>query len=173
MLTRIQFQKKVRQNKNKFLLFGPYGFSSKQIKSDFSNLSRNLSSVFFFLSLIFSGDYGRVSMKFVSSFFVANGTILKKVGENQDPLTFEEVGQENGFMLYETGIDKLFTDPAKLEIAEIHDRAYIFVNKEPRGVLSRAENVKSMPLSVDVGDTLQILVENQGRIRAQCTIIIS
>ena len=71
-------------------------------------------------------------MKFVSSFFVANGTILKKVGENQDPLTFEEVGQENGFMLYETGIDKLFTDPAKLEIAEIHDRAYIFVNKEPR-----------------------------------------
>ena len=71
-------------------------------------------------------------MKFVSSFFVANGTILKKVGENQDPLTFEEVGQENGFMLYETGIDKLFTDPAKLEIAEIHDRAHIFVNKEPR-----------------------------------------
>ena len=46
-------------------------------------------------------------MKFVSSFFVANGTILKKVGENQDPLTFEAVGQENGFMLYETGIDKL------------------------------------------------------------------
>ena len=108
-------------------------------------------------------------MRFVSSFFVANGTILKKVGENQDPLTFEEVGQENGFMLYETGIDKLFTDPAKLEIAEIHDRAYIFVNQEPRGVLSRSENVKSMPLSVDVGDTLQILVENQGRIRAQCT----
>ena len=108
-------------------------------------------------------------MKFVSSFFVANGTILKKVGENQDPLTFEQVGQENGFMLYETGIDKLFTDPAKLEIAEIHDRAYIFVNQEPKGVLSRSENVKSMPLSVDVGDTLQILVENQGRIRAQCT----
>ena len=108
-------------------------------------------------------------MRFVSSFFVANGTILKKVGENQDPLTFEEVGQENGFMLYETGIDKLFTDPAKLEIAEIHDRAYIFVNQEPKGVLSRSENVKSMPLSVDVGDTLQILVENQGRIRAQCT----
>ena len=108
-------------------------------------------------------------MKFVSSFFIANGTILEKVGENRTPLTFEQVGQENGFMLYETGIDKLFTDPAKLEIAEIHDRAYIFVNKEPRGVLSRAENVKSMPLSVDVGDTLQILVENQGRIRAQWT----
>ena len=105
-------------------------------------------------------------MKFVSSFFVANGTILKKVGENQTPLTFEQVGQENGFMLYETGIDRLFTDPAKLEIAEIHDRAYIFVNKEPRGVLSRAENIKSMPLSVDVGDTLQILVENQGRMHS-------
>ena len=107
-------------------------------------------------------------MKFVSSFFVANGTILKKVGENHTPLTFEQVGQENGFMLYETGIDKLFTDPAKLEITEIHDRAYIFVNKEPRGVLSRAENVKSMPLFVDVGDTLQILVENQGRMHSVC-----
>ena len=106
-------------------------------------------------------------MKFISSFFVANGTILKKVGENKIPLTFEQVGQENGFMLYETVIDKLYTDPAQLEIVGIHDRAYIFVNKEPRGILSRAENVISMPLSVDVGDTLQILVENQGR---QCTV---
>ena len=46
----------------------------------------------------------------------------------------------------------------------MHDRAYIFVNKEPRGILSRAENINSMPLSVNVGDTLHILVENQGRI---------
>ena len=116
---------------------------------------------------LFTGNYGRVMMKFISSFFVANGTILKKVGENKIPLTFEQVGQENGFMLYETVIDKLYTDPAQLEIVGIHDRAYIFVNKEPRGILSRAENVISMPLSVDVGDTLQILVENQGR---QCTV---
>ena len=62
------------------------------------------------------GNYGKVAMKFISSFFIANGTILKKVGDSVNPMTFEEVGQENGFMLYETRIEKLFTDPAKLEI---------------------------------------------------------
>lgn len=110
------------------------------------------------------GSYGKVSLKFVSSFFVANGTLLRKVGVNDKPLTFEQVGQENGFMLYETTIDKLYSDPAKLQIKEIHDRAYIYVNRQPRGILSRAENVDSLPLSVDIGDVLQILVENQGRI---------
>ena len=85
-----------------------------------------------YFKFLFTGDYGRVSMKFVSSFFIANGTVLKRIGENITPLTFEQIGQENGFMLYETVIDKLFTDPAKLKITDIHDRAYVFVNKEPR-----------------------------------------
>lgn len=110
------------------------------------------------------GNYGKVPLKFVSSFFMANGTILQRLGVNDKPLTFEQVGQENGFMLYETTIDKLYSDPVKLQIKEIHDRAYIYVNRQPRGILSRTENVISMPLSLEIGDVLQILVENQGRV---------
>ena len=58
----------------------------------------------------------------------------------------------------------MFTDPCKLEIPNVHDRAYIYVNKEPRGILSRAERVASMPLTIDPGDKLQVFVENQGRV---------
>ena len=57
------------------------------------------------------------------------------------------LGQANGFMLYETNIVKMFTDPAELNVPTLHDRGYVFVNEEPRGILSRAENVATMPLS--------------------------
>lgn len=47
----------------------------------------------------------------------------------------------------------------------VRDRAYIFVNQEPRGILSRQDAIWSIPLSnVQPEDILQILVENQGRI---------
>ena len=110
------------------------------------------------------GNYGKVQLKYVSSFFVANGTLLKKVGQSKLPMSFEKVGQENGFLLYETELDSLFSDPAKLEILGVHDRAYIFLNHQPKGILSRAEDVSVMPITVNAGDTLHILVENQGRI---------
>lgn len=132
-------------------------------------------------------------MKFISSFFASNGTLLLKAASGQKyPMTFEQLDQENGFVLYETQIRQLFTDPAKLEIegkifqfffflntldincsafilgsfihSGIHDRGYVFVNQQLRGVLSRSEEITSMPLTVDVGDKLFILVENQGRI---------
>ena len=87
-------------------------------------------------------------------FFSANGTLLSLAQQSLFPLTFEEIGQENGFLMYETSIKQLFSDPAKLEILNVHDRAYIYVNKEPRGILSRGEKVTSMPLTVDPGDTV-------------------
>ena len=86
--------------------------------------------------------------------FAANGTLLSLAQQSLFPLTFEEIGQENGFLMYETSIKQLFSDPAKLEILNVHDRAYIYVNKEPRGILSRGEKVTSMPLTVDPGDTV-------------------
>ena len=62
-------------------------------------------------------------------------------------MTFEQIGQNRGFVLYETAIEKLFTDPAELAIDVLHDRANVYVNAELRGILSRAEKVSSMPLS--------------------------
>ena len=47
----------------------------------------------------------------------------------------------------------------------VRDRAQIYLNKEPRGILSRQEAIWSLPLSrLYPGDILQILVENQGRV---------
>lgn len=51
-------------------------------------------------------SYGVVDMKYVSSVFVANGTLLSFSGKSLYPKTFEQIGQENGFMLYETTIGK-------------------------------------------------------------------
>ena len=51
-------------------------------------------------------SYGVVDMKYVSSAFVANGTLLSFSGKSLYPKTFEQIGQENGFMLYETTIGK-------------------------------------------------------------------
>ena len=62
-------------------------------------------------------------------------------------MTFEQLGQNRGFVLYETDLGKMFTDPAELKIDVLHDRANVFVNQEFRGILSRAESVFSMPLS--------------------------
>ena len=92
-------------------------------------------------------SYGNVNMKYVSSVFVANGTLLHLVEQSVFPKTFEDLGQENGFLMYETTIEKLFNDPSKLEILKLHDRAYIYVNKVPKGILSRSERVTSMPLT--------------------------
>ncbi len=113
------------------------------------------------------GNYGKVKLKYVSTFFEAEGILLKQAAASaRYPLTFEQIGQSDGFVYYETKISSLFSDPAKLQVSKegIHDRAYVFVNREPRGILSRAEGIFSMPLSTNVGDTIQILVENQGRI---------
>lgn len=38
---------------------------------------------------------------------------------SDSPLTFEDLGQGSGFVLYETPVEELFTDPAKLEVKGI------------------------------------------------------
>ena len=51
-----------------------------------------------------------------------------------------------------------------MEIKGIHDRGYVFVNGKRQGILSRMNSITSMPLSISPAETLQIIVENQGRI---------
>ena len=67
--------------------------------------------------------------------------------------------------MYETVIDELYSDPAKLVIQGLHDRAYVYVDGNRQGILSRMGNINSMPMSrLSLGQKLQIIVENQGRI---------
>ena len=55
----------------------------------------------------------------------------------QTPLTFEALNQYSGFLLYETKLPKVSRDPAQLKINDLRDRAYVYVNRQFVGVLSR------------------------------------
>lgn len=80
------------------------------------------------------------------------------------PQTFEALDQNSGFVLYETILPKTNRDPALLKLADLRDRAYIYVNRQFVGILSRENKIYSLPLGLGLGKELQILVENEGRI---------
>lgn len=79
-------------------------------------------------------------------------------------MTFEELDQNSGFILYETKLPRTNRDPALLKLADLRDRAYIYVNRQFVGILSRENKIYSLPLGLSMGKDLQIVVENEGRI---------
>lgn len=82
----------------------------------------------------------------------------------EQPMTFEELDQNSGFILYETKLPRTNRDPALLKLADLRDRAYIYVNRQFVGILSRENKIYSLPLGLSMGKDLQIVVENEGRI---------
>jgi beta-galactosidase len=81
---------------------------------------------------------------------------------NDLPLTFEELGQGNGYVLY----SRRFTQPVqgKLQILGLRDYALVFVNGKKAGELNRQSKTYTMDISIPFNGTLYILVENMGRI---------
>lgn len=79
-------------------------------------------------------------------------------------LSFEQINQFSGFVLYETSLPKLNIDPAALTINDLRDRALVFVDQIFVGTLSRENVINALPINAGFGSKLQILVENQGRI---------
>ncbi|MFE1546224.1 beta-galactosidase [Streptomyces sp. NPDC058718] len=83
--------------------------------------------------------------------------------EARRPLTMEELEQDFGFVLYETALP--LTGPALLEIESVRDRAQVFVDGQPVGVLERENHEHALAFTVPrAGSTLTVLVENQGRV---------
>ena len=81
----------------------------------------------------------------------------------QYPLSFEQLSVRHGFVLYETSVNFIPSDPIQLKVANLHDRAYVFVNEQYRGTLSRMDAINTMPLSdLRLNDSLRLFVENQG-----------
>lgn len=97
----------------------------------------------------------------VSIYFRYLGTPPKY---SDKPFTFEKMDQNSGFILYETNLPIIKRDPATLTLNLLRDRAYIYVERHFVGVLSRANNIYSLPLSLGMGKKLQVFVENEGRI---------
>ncbi|MFF7081988.1 glycoside hydrolase family 35 protein [Streptomyces lavendulae] len=79
------------------------------------------------------------------------------------PLTMEELGQDFGFVLYETRLPD--RGPVVLRAEDVRDRAQVFVDGQPVGVLEREGREHALAFTVPrAGARLAVLVENQGRV---------
>ncbi|XP_030643712.1 beta-galactosidase [Chanos chanos] len=81
------------------------------------------------------------------------------------PLTFIELGQSFGFVLYRTTlpVDCLTPTPLSSPMNGVHDRAYVSVDGVAVGILER-NKVISINITGKAGSQLDILVENLGRV---------
>ena len=86
-----------------------------------------------------------------------------------NPLTFEQMNQGYGYMLY----TRRFNQPISgtLEIPGLRDYAVVYIDGEKVGVLNRNTQTYSMEIDVPFNATLQILVENMGRINYGSQIV--
>ncbi|WP_033354938.1 glycoside hydrolase family 35 protein [Kitasatospora aureofaciens] len=79
------------------------------------------------------------------------------------PLTMEKLGQSFGFVLYESVLPA--AGPAVLRVGEVRDRAQVFVDGQPVGVLERENHQHAVAFTAPrPGAGLAVLVENQGRV---------
>ncbi|XP_049622428.1 beta-galactosidase [Suncus etruscus] len=109
--------------------------------------------------------YGRILMKKLTTVEDALGVLCPGgPTKNLYPLTFNQVKQYFGFMLYRTTLPQNYSDPTPLSTTGgVHDRAYIAVDGTPQGILERI-GVWTLNITGNAGATLDILVENMGRI---------
>ena len=115
------------------------------------------------------GNNGVVKMTYYADLLKSSNIITRQV-VNNNPLTFEEMHQNFGFIIYTTvnDIDSKVSN-AILTIDELHDRASVYWNSQFVGILMRqAGNVSNLSLSftadTNVKGPLVIVVENMGRV---------
>lgn len=68
--------------------------------------------------------------------------------DSRRPLTMEELEQDFGFVLYETTLT--LRGPALLEIEQVRDRAQVFVDGQPVGVLERENHEHALSFTAPV-----------------------
>jgi beta-galactosidase len=101
------------------------------------------------------------AIKFVQSLSLLKALPAPKA--NITPLTFEDLHQDYGFVLYRSTIQGNKTGILKLK--DLRDYAVVMINGKTVGVLDRRLNQDSLTLALPAGKvTLDILVENLGRI---------
>lgn len=81
---------------------------------------------------------------------------------HQTPLTFEDLNQAYGFVLYRTILPGTAT--GLLTVGGLRDYALVFLNGRRIGTLDRRLDQDSLLIAAQAADTLDILVENLGRI---------
>lgn len=93
---------------------------------------------------------------------------LKPV-RGEAPLSFEALGQGHGYVLY----SRQFRQAAKgqLQVKGLRDFATVYVNGRRVGELNRQQNAYTLAMDVPAGATLELLVENLGRINYGAQIV--
>ncbi|XP_074624480.1 beta-galactosidase-like [Acropora palmata] len=110
--------------------------------------------------------YGKVMMKKSFSFFdvLANLSVSGPVVSN-GTLTMEQLGQNYGFLLYRTKIPgSVQGSTANISIPGLRDRGVVFVDQVRQATLIRVSGRTKASITVSQGGTLDVLVENMGRI---------
>ena len=69
--------------------------------------------------------------------FDSLNSLSKSTNISKFPLNFEALDQSSGYMVYDTEVPGLQTDPVLLNIPGLRDRGTVFVDHKPVGVLSR------------------------------------
>ncbi|XP_028993235.1 beta-galactosidase-1-like protein [Betta splendens] len=110
--------------------------------------------------------YGFVTLRKVGNISSLLNT-LSPMGpiKSQYPLTFEEVKQYYGYMLYRTTLPRDLSEATPLisPLNGVHDRAYVSVDGVFRGLLER-DTALVMNITGRRGDAVDIVVENMGRV---------
>lgn len=91
---------------------------------------------------------------------------IDRLGEavhSRRPLSMEQLRQDFGFVLYQTAVAA--PGPALLYAEAVRDRAQVFLDGQPVGVLERENHEHTLAFTVPPGGAdLALLVENQGRV---------
>lgn len=106
--------------------------------------------------------YGQIRLTGQTGLFEALPRLTEPV-RRVCPETMEQLGQDFGFILYETELSGPRTQ-CEIIIQDVRDRALVFLNEEYQGIIERWGDhsiVLDVPPS---GAKLSILVENMGRI---------
>ncbi len=87
------------------------------------------------------------------------------------PVPFENLGQNQGFMVYKTRL--IGHKSGKLKVTELHDYATVFLNGNYIGYLDRREGIQTidLPVTEQLNPELEILVEGMGHINFAQEII--
>jgi beta-galactosidase len=88
--------------------------------------------------------------------------LLGRPGGYDAVVTADEAGQHQGLTLYATEIGAGAGSGSVLAIGEIRDRAQVFLNRRPVGILARDHHDASLALPAGARGRLEILVEDQG-----------
>jgi beta-galactosidase len=89
--------------------------------------------------------------------------------QSDKPMTFEQLKQAHGYVLYSCKFQHPIS--GTLEIEGLRDYALVYVNGEKVGELNRYFKNYTMEIDIPFNATLEILVENMGRINYGSEII--